>query len=139
MELTDPFHLLTDSRGCTYSLLGQISHFSYGSVYALVFIDYHVKVKPDMCFSLLRILLPMLYLLSQYIISKCSKNLKQMKIKANTSSLFMCLFLSKDTLQCMSRYRYTALQLQKTGVNLHTPFTFSRSRSSLFSSDCFTQ
>lgn len=64
MELTDPFHLLTDSRGCTYSLLGQISHFSYGSVYALVFIDYHVKVKPDMCFSLLRILLPMLYLLS---------------------------------------------------------------------------
>lgn len=45
-----PSHLLTDFCGCIYSLLGQISHFSYGSVYALFLIDCHVKVKPDMCF-----------------------------------------------------------------------------------------
>lgn len=61
-------HCLTDLCGCTYSVLGQIPHFSYGSVYALVFIDYHVKVKPDACFSLLRILLPTLHLLSKYIL-----------------------------------------------------------------------
>jgi len=92
-----PSHLLTDFHGCTHSLLGQISHFLYESVHALVFIDYHVKVKPDTCFSLLRILLAILYLLSKYIISKRRKNLKQMKIKPNISSLFTCLFLPNDT------------------------------------------
>lgn len=68
-----PSHLLTDFHGCTYSLLVQISHFLYTSVYALFFIDYHVKVKLDMCYPLLWILLPILYLLSKYITSKCTK------------------------------------------------------------------
>lgn len=104
-------HLLTEFHGCTYSLVAQISPFSYESVYALFFIDQHVKVKPDTCFSLLRILLPILYLLNTHSISKYSKNLKQIKIKSNTSGLFTCLFLSNDkpvyvqldTLPCSSR------------------------------------
>lgn len=48
-------------------------YFSYGFVYALGFMDHYVKVKPDMCFPLLRILFPMLQLLTKYIISKCRK------------------------------------------------------------------
>lgn len=70
------------------------------------------------------------------LLSTCSKNLKHVKMKPNTSRLFTLLFLSTDTLQCMaSEMRCLTVTEDWTQLTL---LHVLRSRSSLFSSSRFT-